>query len=219
MTIEENQSLGAVVIEFPGGGGRHACSNHVEERAPEADPKSPGPGSRGVETLFRSLYNTHLTLDSMADNKSRMMIQVNGLMLSVLIAEGTRMAGSLGPLDLGAAAFALLGAAAASMLFAVLAARPRSQRRSMFAGRQRPTRGGLLFFSEFADMDCEEYVESMNDLMEEPAALYENMSRNLHALGRLLQRKYTLLRLSYGALAIGVMAAAVSQLCVQMPFS
>ena len=72
---------------------------------------------------------------------------------------------------------ALLAAGRASMLFAVLEARPRSRRLGLRSGCIEPTRGGLLLFSEFAGMDCE------------------------------LERKYALLRLSYSALAVGIVVA------------
>ena len=189
-----------------------------EAEASPSEPNEPNKpndaigSNRGVETLFRTAYNTHLTLHSMADNKSRMMIQVNGLILSVLIAANSRLTGDLGPLDLSLAAIALLAAGSASMLLAVIAARPRSRRSNPMSGRAQSESGSLLFFSEFSGMSREEYVESMNELMRKPAALYDCMSGNLHTIGQLLERKYRYLRLSYSALAIGIVAACVAQL-------
>src|SRR5690242_17268227 len=42
--------------------------------------------SRGVETLFRSAYQTHVNLTGMADGKASIMLTVNGLLLSVVLA-------------------------------------------------------------------------------------------------------------------------------------
>lgn len=203
----DGPEAGGVVIPFPN-------SRIVEPEEPPRGAGAPAdaPMSRGVETLFRSVYNTHLTLHSMADSKSRMMIQVDGLILSVLIAANSPLGGSLGGFDVGSAAVALTAAASISMVFAVLAARPRSRRRSPRTGRAQAGTGGLLFFSEFSGMSRDEYVAGMNALMQEPARLYESMSINLHTMGGLLERKYVLLRLSYGALALGVVAACLTQL-------
>lgn len=45
--------------------------------------------------------------------------------------------------------------------------------------------------------------------MEEPQALFDSMSRNLHVISRFPERKYRLLRIAYAALAIGVVGTPV----------
>jgi len=49
--------------------------------------KKKGLGStRGVETLFRSAYRVQMELTSLADNKANMMISINGIIISIIIA-------------------------------------------------------------------------------------------------------------------------------------
>jgi len=44
-----------------------------------------GPG-RGVETMYRSAYRNHINLSSIADNKANMMISINTIIMSLIIA-------------------------------------------------------------------------------------------------------------------------------------
>ena len=161
---------------------------------------------RGIETLYRTAYDTHLTLHAMADNKARMMIQVSGLILSVLLTAGASMTTGFDA-NPPPAAVALFVAGAGSLLFAVAAARPQGRRRCPRTGRNDPGTGGLLLFSEFSGMSRDDYVASMNRLIQKPHELYDNMSGNLYVIGQQLERKYKLLRVSYAALAVGVVAA------------
>ena len=42
--------------------------------------------SRGIETMFRSAYRVQMDLTSLADNKANMMISINGIIISIIIA-------------------------------------------------------------------------------------------------------------------------------------
>ena len=42
--------------------------------------------SRGVETMFRTSYRTHVDLSHLADNKANIMISINGIIISILLA-------------------------------------------------------------------------------------------------------------------------------------
>jgi hypothetical protein len=78
---------------------------------------------RGVETMFRSSYRTHLDLSALADSKANIMISINGIMISILLATiYPSIAANL--LLLLPAAVLVLGCLA-SVVCAVMAARPR----------------------------------------------------------------------------------------------
>ena len=59
----------------------------AEEAIPKKKKKKEGLGtSRGIETMFRTSYRTHVDLSSLADNKANIMIGINGIIMSILIA-------------------------------------------------------------------------------------------------------------------------------------
>ena len=47
--------------------------------------KTPG-SARGVETMFRNVYRVQMDLTSLADNKANMMISINGIIISIILA-------------------------------------------------------------------------------------------------------------------------------------
>ena len=59
----------------------------TKKQKSKSDKKSVKGGSiRGVETMFKSSYTTQLALTTLADNKANMMISINGIILSIVIA-------------------------------------------------------------------------------------------------------------------------------------
>ena len=55
----------------------------------------------------------------------------------------------------------------------------------------------ILFFGNFVNMSSEEFQETMNELLGNRNLLYDNMTRNLYFMGKVLERKYRLLKYSY----------------------
>ena len=41
---------------------------------------------RGIETMFRSAYRVQMDLTGLADNKANMMVSINGIIISIIIA-------------------------------------------------------------------------------------------------------------------------------------
>ncbi len=162
--------------------------------------------SRGIETMFRTSYRVHMDLSSLADAKANIMISINGLIISITLAA---VAPNLTrhPFIVVPTAVLLVGCLIA-LVFAVLAARPRVSSKHLTLEDIKSNRANILFFGNFVNMDEDEFVEGMVDLMQETEHLYVNMIRDLYGLGRVLQRKFELLRVSYNvfmiALVIGV---------------
>jgi len=46
---------------------------------------------RGVETMYRVTYQNHIALSQLADNKANILISINGVIISVMIAIVTRL--------------------------------------------------------------------------------------------------------------------------------
>ena len=85
--------------------------------------KKLGSRKRGVSDMFRTSYRTHIDLSGIADNKSNIMISINGIIISIVIASISPKIDSnpwlLIPTSI------LLITSLSSMVYAVLSARPR----------------------------------------------------------------------------------------------
>jgi hypothetical protein len=168
-----------------------------------ADKKDKGGSERGIETMFRSAYVTQLDLTNLADNKANIMISINGLILSVVLAAGGFVA-NLEPWLLVPVGMLVLTCITA-MFFAIQAARPRLPRKTdltpddFLAGR-----ANVLFFQNFTALSEDRYVEVMDEIMRDRRLTYHHMSRHLYGLGAGLSRKFDLLRTAYACFVTGI---------------
>ncbi len=169
--------------------------------------KNKGLGSsRGIETMFRTSYRVHQDLVGIADTKANIMISVNGLIISIILAAVSPRIGGL-PLLVLPTSILLIGCVTA-LVYAVLAARPRVSNIPLTLKDIADNNGNILFFGNFVNLSEEEFVEGMRDLMMTQDHLYLNMVRDLYGLGQVLKTKFQLLRISYTvfmfALVVGV---------------
>ena len=172
---------------------------------------------KGVETMFRTSYRTNMDLSSLADAKANIMISINGLIVSILLA-------SIAPgIDkntwLKWPTVALLVGCLSSLVFAVLAARPRVQSRAVTLDQVRSGAANLLFFGNFAHLSRDEFMTGMSELMLDQAAVYDNMVMDIYGLGLVLQKKYRLLRVSYTVFMLGLIVGVVAFILVFLFFA
>ncbi len=158
--------------------------------------------TRGVETLFRTSYRVNMDLTSLADSKANIMISINGLMVSILIASIAPKIDSNSWLLIPTSVF-LVGCLI-SLIFAVLSARPRVQSRNISLEESRRHHTNILFFGNFAHLTEADFKVAMKERMLDPVALYEMMMADIYGVGSVLQRKYQLLRASYGAFIVAL---------------
>lgn len=101
-----------------------------------------------------------------------------------------------------------------SIIFAVLAARPRVQLPGAVAALQPRRKASILFFGQFTALREEDFVGNMIDLLQNLDELYESMIRDIYSLGQVLARKFRLLLVSYTVFMIGLAAGVVLYIVV-----
>jgi len=177
-----------------------------------ADPK------RGVETMFRSMYSTHIKLSDMADKKASMMISLNAVLMSVIITYLGAKTSSLGPaftrnpvlaIPMGILLLTSLG----SVVLAILSAQPdvtsfKWLKRSPQVATNR--RVNLLFFGNFTKLSLDNFQSGLRELMQQRDGIYTNMATDVYYLGEVLSRKYNLLRTSYTIFMVGLILTVLS---------
>lgn len=173
---------------------------------------------RGIETMYRAVYRNHINLSSIADNKANMMISINTIIVSVIIAvisSGFTFTGRdfLQHIRFTVPMCILLVGSLTSVVFAILSASPNVTSKDVDKSQINKRKTSVLFFGNFVKMELQKFVESMQMLRKDQEVIYDNMSVDLHYLGQVLQRKYKLLRISYmaflGALCLCVVAFLV----------
>jgi len=171
--------------------------------------KKKGPGTaRGIETLFRSAYRVQMDLTGLADNKANMMISINGIIISIIIAAVAPKLDSNPWLLIPATV--ILGGTLVSIIFAIIAARPRVSSTHIALEDLEHSKGNILFFGDFATLTGDEFTRGMMDLISDKGVVYETMIHNLYGLGSVLRKKFALLQAAYTAFMIALVLGVTS---------
>jgi hypothetical protein len=164
--------------------------------------------ARGIETMFRSAYRVQMDLTGLADNKANMMISINGIIISIIIAAVAPKLDA-NPWLLIPSTLFLVGTLV-SIVYAILAARPRVNTTPITLADLRHSGGNILFFGDFANMGEEEFVHGMVELVQDNTVVYETMMRNIYGLGTVLKTKFALLRMAYTTFMIALILGVIS---------
>jgi len=183
----------------------HEAEAQLDQLAKAAHHKKPGT-NRGIETLFRSAYRVQMDLTGLADNKANMMISINGIIISIIIAAVAPKLDA-NPWLLIPTTIFLVGNLV-SIVFAILAARPRVSTVPITLEDLEHSEGNILFFGDFANLSQDDFTRGMLDLIDDKTVVYETMIRNIYGLGSVLKKKFALLKIAYtafmAALVLGV---------------
>lgn len=174
---------------------------------------------RGIETMYRSTYRTHINLSSIADAKANMMISINTIIMSVIIAlvgSGFTFSGQsfVENIRFTVPIMVLLVSALLSVIFAILSARPEVTSKEVDKEKIEKKQSSVLFFGNFVNMPLNDFISNLKKFRNDQGLLYDNMSVDIYYLGIVLTRKYRLLRYSYNIFMGGLILSVLSFLSI-----
>ena len=176
-------------------------------RKEKANKASLKPG-RGVETMYRATYRTHVNLSSIADNKANIMLSVNAIVLSVVVANlATKLDSNT---HLVVPTIILVGVCLASLFYAIQATRPKVTEGKSSIEDIKARRSNLLFFGNFYNMPIDDFHYGMMEMIRDEGFLYSSMTRDLYYLGVVLAKKYQFLRVCYNIFLFGMIIAVLA---------
>ncbi|HLT51854.1 MAG TPA: Pycsar system effector family protein [Arenibacter sp.] len=163
---------------------------------------------RGIETMFRITSTNNQRLSDMADNKSNILITVNSIILSVVIALLLRKLDNNAHLVFPTTV--LLLTSLSTMVIAILATRPTIPNGIYTDEDLKNKKVNLLFFGNFHKMDLDSYSSGMKLMMEEREYLYSTLIKDVYSQGVVLGRKFKLLRLAYNIFMYGLVISVLT---------
>ena len=165
---------------------------------------------RAVQTFFRTNYRNHINLSAIADNKANIMISVNSILISVLISilSYRNLAETNPQVLLPVIIFLVTGLA--SLIFAVLSARPKITSLNLPEMPPEEKRRNIVFFGNFVTLRLDEYEEAMDAMFRDGELLYGNITRDLYYLGKVLEKKYRYLTVSYNIFMVGFITTVLT---------
>lgn len=176
----------------------------MEDHSPKEEGKKKKEG-KGKETLYRVAYRNQISLIQIADNKANLIISINTMIISSIIAVSgyglvanqfdTNRSNIIIPISL------ILLTCLVSAIFAIQAAKPKILTSKILA--QSTQKSSLLFFGMISQYNQDEYLEKMKALCQSDDEIYETMNIDLHNQGMILNRKYALLNKAYRIFMFG----------------
>ena len=165
-------------------------------------------GERGIETMFRNVMRTHVEFSGMADNKANIMISVNTLVLTAIIAVLSRKLDQNPHLIIPTAMITIVSLA--TLVIATIVTRPKITSGIFTKEDIEKKKANLLFFGNFFNMDLKNFEWGMKELMSDKDYLYGSMIKDFYYLGQVLGHKYKYLRVCYNIFMYGLIISVIA---------
>ena len=162
---------------------------------------------RGVETMYRTTYNTHNNLSALADHKANLMLSINTIMISIVFSMLVPQLNNSPQLILPTVV--LLTVCLTSIIFATLSTRPKVTTGEVTLDDIRNKRSNLLFFGNFYNMKLEDFQWGMMEMIKDSDFQYSSMTRDLYYLGKVLAQKYRYLTFCYNIFMFGMILSVI----------
>lgn len=163
---------------------------------------------RGISTVFRIMAQNQNNLSQMADSKANIMISVNAIVLSIVIANLYTQLEKNPNLQVPATILVLVCVSA--IVFSILATRPNVNHGKFTEDDIKNKRTNLLFFGNFFRMTLQEYNWAMEEMLKDRDYLYDSIVKDNYFLGVVLAKKYRYLRIAYNIFMFGLIVAIIA---------
>ncbi len=161
--------------------------------------------NRESQTLFRSVYGNQNSQIKIADGKANMIIGINTLIISSIIAisgYGLMSDSSIEYPQLTLVSIVLIMISCTlSTYLAVESIRPRIVINK--AHKNPDIKSSMLFFGEINKYSQVEYLSKMQELLTSKNDIYEQMTLDIYHQGKILHKKYRFLGYSYTIFIVG----------------
>lgn len=165
---------------------------------------------RGIETMFRVTLKNHITLSDIADTKANILLSVNAIIISLALSNLIPKLDNPSNQYLIYPTVIFIIFSIASMLLSVLATRPNVTSGKFSKEDVSNKKVNLLFFGNFHKMSLSDFEWAIQEVMKDKEYLYSSMTKDLYYLGKVLDRKYKILRLTYTIFMTGIIISVIA---------
>ena len=165
---------------------------------------------RSIQTLFRVTLRNHIKLSDIADTKANILLSVNAIIISLALANIIPKLDNPSNQHLMIPTLILICFSVASIILSILSTRP-NVTSGEFTKKQVEDRDvNILFFGNFHKMSFKDYLWGVKEIIKDKDYVYEALVKDLYLLGKVLERKYRLLRLTYTTFMVGIIISVIS---------
>lgn len=173
----------------------------------KADAKNSSP-ERGIQTFYRVALRNHIKLSDIADTKANILLSVNAIIISLVLANLLSKLDTNSFLIIPTAIFVI--SSATTMILSVIATRPNVTRGEFTKEDVENKSVNLTFFGNFHKMELSQYQWAIEELLKDKNYVYNSLTMDLYYLGVVLDRKYRILRLTYTIFVVGTIVSILA---------
>lgn len=163
---------------------------------------------RGIQTFYRTALRNHIKLSDIADTKANILLSVNAIIISLILANLFSKLDSNTYLIWPTLIFVV--SSTVTMILAVIATRPNVTRGQFTREDVENKSVNLTFFGNFHKMELSEFQWAIEELLKDRDYVYSSLTKDLYFLGKVLDRKYRILRLTYTIFVIGTIISILA---------
>ena len=165
---------------------------------------------KGIQTAFRVTLRNHMKLSDIADTKANILLSVNAIIISLALSNLIPKLDNPSNTYLIIPTLIFVIFSIISMVLSVLATRPNVTSGEFTQKEVDEKKVNLLFFGNFHKMPLENYKDAMHALMLDKDYIYDTMIKDLYFLGKVLHKKYKILRITYTVFIIGIIVSVIA---------
>ncbi|MEP0262610.1 Pycsar system effector family protein [Dokdonia sp.] len=160
---------------------------------------------KGIETAFRVSLKNHMKLSDIADAKANILLSVNAIIISVALSILVPKLDNPTNGHLIFPTIVLIGFSIIAMIFSILSTRPKVTQGFFTKEDIKNRTVNLLFFGNFHSVSLKDFTWGMHEMMNDKEYLYDSMIKDLYFLGKVLHKKYNILRITYNIFLVGLL--------------
>ena len=168
--------------------------------------------SRGVDSMFKLTARNQINLSHIADNKSNILISLNGIIISLALATLVSKFKQEPAIIIPTIIFIMFSLS--TIVLAILSTRPNISSGKFTREDIEQQKVNLLFFGNFYNMDLEEYEWAVGEMINDDPYLYSTLTKDQYSLGKVLAKKYRLLRWAYNVFMVVLVVTVTAFLFV-----
>jgi len=163
---------------------------------------------RGIQTFYRVALRNHIKLSDIADTKANILLSVNAIIISLVLANLISKLDNNAYLIYPTAIFTL--SCVISMILSIIATRPNITSGEFTKEDVENHDVNLTFFGNFHKMKLDDFEWAIGELLKDKNYVYKSLTKDLYFLGVVLERKYRILRITYTVFMIGIIISVIT---------
>ncbi len=163
---------------------------------------------RAIQSFYRTALRNHIKLSDIADTKANILLSVNAIIISVVLANLISKLDTNPYLTLPTVIFTLFSVI--SMIMSIIATRPNVTSGQFTKEDVINKEVNLTFFGNFHKMELKEFEWAIQEMLKDKNYVYNSLTKDLYFLGKVLERKYRLLRITYTVFMIGIIVSLIA---------